>query len=1277
MPHLNNEIDSYSSADSPDFHIRHGELTEETNALATTGRRWLGSAQDSRSVPSTAGSIKSDSINTTDAEVYSYREEWDLSVPSSEPTTSRSIDEGCDCGSNNADDSEDESDSKLQSSDLETSPRDLDELQPALHDDGVYVDQSGLDAVAGELGDSDASLEESHPQPAFIDKARETVETPASVMESPQVSPGGVIEPNDCAASDSTGSDKAASTSSDIQDGETRRIQVLVRVRPPTGSADDKVVVAVGELGTSIQIQSSNNHGILGGSLGAGGMTTVTECAFDRVFGPSATQEDLFSAVEPSVRAAIDGYNATVFAYGQTGTGKTHTLFGKDFDTLDAAPSLAGEKCSGVSKSFAASPRFSNAEPQASPATAPTWGVVPRALRLLLTYAARLEADSAAASERQQVSLRCSFVQIYNDRLFDLFTDRRRQKPLLLREQPRADGSTNVVVQGLSSELVVSVPHALQLLRRGIENRSVRETESNLASSRSHAIVQVNITIERSSPTGERTTRTSRLNLVDLAGSEKWNTDIPMDDAHSLELKNINASLSALGNCIAALAEPGRRHIPFRDSTLTRVLQDSLGGNTQSCLIATVSPSLHASEETIRTLQFADRARSVMQTVRINEASGSTAVLMTTELLVARSQIAKLREKLESTQRRHNETRLKELETCQRKFSEALKEKDRELSKLSRENAGFLKWKEEDARRIRELEAQVRELEDERSSRVNQSTSSAAVNMVDDRSERTWSENNHEGTSDSVRIAVNSPLSPVAGANIVKTGAPTRVRRNDSAREMQRSTSKANLPRLASNKSRDAPQGSRTYKQLLERYALQMDKGKRDREADRLPSATPPPETTSACELQSSDAAWSPCPALPQSSLKDVSFSASSPLLPIATRIPRASPRDLSVVASTKSSMSGVVAMTRSSSSLPPPLMESDAIQALCEAAACWEGSAPTAAAVSSSAFAQRVEVTAFRTPPTEVSSQLPTKVTSGVMEAWRGATTSGASQDASLPGARRLGGMPAVCAKHSLRGCVLCSNGMSSNQSQPVVASQAGSTPSWSSQTDVTCLVNADEPCGRHRLSRCFICSKTAETEGLDSSGSVTSSKTVAVYPGGNVASSTDWYSDRMGVHYGSATSAKAPSAATTLSATSSIGMSVLPSKCSAHSLSNCILCSNKSASSSSASNSSSSSSNTALFSSSSGAGAFKAQALSSAHAEYPARRYTLDARLLGLPSPSLSSSSSSHPSTPPDSRVPRYPQQPIGPQALSTSSSLSSSGMPLRYAGWPQTSAWNPAPS
>lgn len=1246
MPHSNNELDSHASAESPALHIDHGEL--RADVTVSTGRTWLGGSQDSCSVPSTAGSIKSDTINSNDADVYSYREEWGLGDTSSEPTTSRSIDgTASDFDSNNIPDDGGESDCELVAlcqlkdeaasiTDVKTPPSDPDEIEP------------------------DASLKDLGSTSALGEEAFEASFTPSSTPDSLRTSRASVNESTACENTRDSevvvpdgNTVNASCTSTDIQDGEPRRIQVLVRVRPSTGSADDKVVVAVGEQGTSIQIQSSTSHGSLADALGAGGMTTVTECAFDRVFAASATQEDVFSAVEPSVRTAIDGYNATVFAYGQTGTGKTHTLFGKDFDAVDvvgiAAPSWTEEKGSnGNSRASTTSPRLTSIKPSPAPATAPTWGVVPRALRLLLSHAARLEADSAAvttANEQVHVSLHCSFVQIYNDRLFDLFTDRRRQKPLLLREQPCADGSTNVVVPGLSSERILSVAHAFQLLRRDLENRSVRETEANLASSRSHAIVQVNITLERTSPTGERTARTSRLNLVDLAGSEKWNTDIPMDEAHSLELKNINASLSALGNCIAALAEPGRKHIPYRDSTLTRVLQDSLGGNTQSCLIATVSPSLNASDETIRTLRFADRARSVMQTVRINEASatnGSAAMMMTTELLIARTQIAKLREKLENTQRRHHETRLKELETCQRKFSEALKDKDREINKLTRENAGFLKWKEEDTRRIRELEAQVRELEEARGSKDQQTTDSAAFKVVrapDDQSERTSDES---GASGQGCADDDSPMSRTAETSDMRSGGAARVRRNDSTREMQRSTSKANLPRLASDRSKEVPpaaQGSRTYKQLLERYALQPSKSRRERGAEQrdwLPNATRQPELTSMCEVLSSDTSRSPHAAPLLSSLKDASYSASSPLLPIATRIPRVasvSPRELGVATTTEPSPSGFLAMRRSSSSLSPRLMECDATQTLCEAVSGWGVAAAKPAATSSTDLAQRVEAATFHstslTPVAGALNRPVTKVTGDIVEAWMGRTTSGDVQATSLPAALKPAASSGVCVKHSLRGCVLCSGAMDSNQPRLPVASQSGSTPMLrlpgEASSTTMCPISPDEACARHRLVRCFICSKVSDGGGFDSSGSAGSGKPLAAYPGESVTTSTDWRSDRIAIQYGSGATATASRAVAAASTTSSVGMNVLTSKCSAHLLSNCILCGNKGTPSIS-------SSSAAVMSSSapaSEAATRTAQTLSTSYAEYPPRRYTLDARLLGLSSSSLSTSSTPSPSS------------------------------------------------
>ncbi|TYZ58267.1 hypothetical protein PybrP1_007944 [[Pythium] brassicae (nom. inval.)] len=341
-----------------------------------------------------------------------------------------------------------------------------------------------------------------------------------------------------------------------------RSIQVFVRVRPLSTrdceSGDESPVVRPGDDANSLRVQSASSHG---------NNCVVTECCFDQVFMDRASQDELFAAVESSVRASLDGYNATVFAYGQTGTGKTHTIFGEDAD-IDAvgAEPLGGRVL--------------------QPSVKPAWGIIPRALALLLDQAETL--GTAGVS----VSLQLSFMQIYNDRVFDLLTDRRRQRPLSVREQPTLEGGTSVVLQGLSSERVATMDAALQLLKRGRTNRSVRETELNSSSSRSHAIVQITAVSERSLATGERVARNG-----------------------------------------------------------------------------------------------------------------------VSELQIAKAQIAKLRERLESEQRRCRQTRVKEHEAAHKDFTEKLRLKEKELQRLARDNTVFSRWREEDVRRIRELESRVKELE--------------------------------------------------------------------------------------------------------------------------------------------------------------------------------------------------------------------------------------------------------------------------------------------------------------------------------------------------------------------------------------------------------------------------------------------------------------------------------------------------------------------------------------------------------------------------------------
>ncbi|KAF1794384.1 Kinesin-like protein [Phytophthora cactorum] len=165
-----------------------------------------------------------------------------------------------------------------------------------------------------------------------------------------------------------------------------------------------------------------------------------------------------------------------------------------------------------------------------------------------------------------------------------------------------------------------NLQETLQLLKTGNRNRTIRATTYNEKSSRSHALLQLSIEVEsRGLESATTIIRRAKLNLVDLAGSEKWDSAVVAGSGRSKELTSINQSLSALGNVISALVNPKRTHIPYRDSKLTRLLQDSLGGNTRTVVIATISPSESAVDETISTLQFADRAKCVAIRVKVNE----------------------------------------------------------------------------------------------------------------------------------------------------------------------------------------------------------------------------------------------------------------------------------------------------------------------------------------------------------------------------------------------------------------------------------------------------------------------------------------------------------------------------------------------------------------------------------------------------------------------------------------------------------------------------------
>jgi len=289
---------------------------------------------------------------------------------------------------------------------------------------------------------------------------------------------------------------------------------------------------------------------------------------FDGAYGGDASNEQLYADITfPLVEGVTEGYNGTVFAYGQTGGGKTYTMQGVTDPTTQR-------------------------------------GLIPRAFDHIF--------DTVAVAEHTRYLIHASFLEIYNEEVRDLLADDTKAR-LELRERP--DGQ--VFVKDLSLHPVASVRACEVVMNRGWKNRATGSTLMNAVSSRSHSIFTIHL--ERcDDPTNGSKIRASKLNLVDLAGSERQSKTGAMGDRLK-EATKINLSLSALGNVISALVDGRSVHIPYRDSKLTRLLQDSLGGNTKTLMIACLSPADNNYEETLSTLRYANRAKNIKNKPRINE----------------------------------------------------------------------------------------------------------------------------------------------------------------------------------------------------------------------------------------------------------------------------------------------------------------------------------------------------------------------------------------------------------------------------------------------------------------------------------------------------------------------------------------------------------------------------------------------------------------------------------------------------------------------------------
>lgn len=298
-----------------------------------------------------------------------------------------------------------------------------------------------------------------------------------------------------------------------------------------------------------------------------GDNTSYLTFTFDRVFLPQNSQKQIYEEIgKPIVDSVLEGFNGTVLAYGQTSSGKTHTMIGPNINDITHK------------------------------------GLIPRMTKTLFEQIK--EADPAL-----EFAVKVAYCEIYLEKIRDLlYTGKANLK---IAE----DKTRGVYIKDLSDVYVTSENEVFSLLSLGNSHREVGATNMNEESSRSHAIFMITLS---QTNTADLSIKTGKLYLVDLAGSEKLAKSLA-EGKRLDETKNINKSLSALGNVICALTNIKSTHIPYRDSKLTRVLSESLGGNSKTSLIITCSLSANNEAETISTLRFGTRAKAVKNKPIVNK----------------------------------------------------------------------------------------------------------------------------------------------------------------------------------------------------------------------------------------------------------------------------------------------------------------------------------------------------------------------------------------------------------------------------------------------------------------------------------------------------------------------------------------------------------------------------------------------------------------------------------------------------------------------------------
>ena len=338
-------------------------------------------------------------------------------------------------------------------------------------------------------------------------------------------------------------------------------VKVAIRCRPLNKKEEDANHIKVVNI-------NKNRHEIIVQRPYAA--EEAKQFTFDYTYGDDAEQEEIFEeTASPIVANVLEGYNGTIFAYGQTGTGKTHTMTGIVDNPKER-------------------------------------GIMTRAFDDIF---ASIKSDS----DQTQFLVRASYLEIYNEEIRDLLSKSPKNR-LDLHEKV----DSGVYVKDLSYFAAKSSEEVRKIMTIGSKNRSVGETLMNAHSSRSHSLFQ--ITVERSEmgADGKQHIRVGKLNMVDLAGSERLSKTGATGDRLK-EATKINLSLSTLCHVISSLTDPKSTYLPYRDSKLTRLLQDSLGGNTKTVMIANVGPADYNYDETMNTLRYASRAKNIQNKPRINE----------------------------------------------------------------------------------------------------------------------------------------------------------------------------------------------------------------------------------------------------------------------------------------------------------------------------------------------------------------------------------------------------------------------------------------------------------------------------------------------------------------------------------------------------------------------------------------------------------------------------------------------------------------------------------